>query len=572
MTSIELRSADLDQLEAGQLRAVFSARGDRILRYSIDVRHKGLNVHRELSAPEIFILEAKVNALLANWEEKYSRVKLANIFRDGKSAAEDATVQAHQRLESLNRILAHTLKVNDAVNWDDLKDHSEFNRASSFPEPKPIYNAEPTPVYVAPKIRFIDLILGRKGRLLAEAEAAYQTRRARWQAEDDAGQADLELRLKAWKRAEHAFWQAQEQSKLEFERTQHDHNAVIDQLAESVAGGDPTAVIEHATLVLENSDYDGLFEKSFSIQYEPNQKLLKVEYRLPTQAELPCVKGVKFNKITGEFPETRISEREARSNFENVSYQITLRTLHELFEADVSENVESILFNGVVEFVDPRTGQEQAACILSVLTSRTQFERIDLARVEPKACFKSLKGVSAASLGSLTAIPPVMEMDRTDERFVDGREIAQSIDQTQNLASMSWEDFEHLVRELFEKEFASRGGEVRITQASRDGGVDAIAFDPDPITGGKIVIQAKRYTRTVGVSAVRDLYGTVLNEGASKGILVTTADYGPDAHQFAQGKPLTLLSGSHLLYMLERHGYAAKIDLREAREIAQQSR
>jgi restriction system protein len=69
---------------------------------------------------------------------------------------------------------------------------------------------------------------------------------------------------------------------------------------------------------------------------------------------------------------------------------------------------------------------------------------------------------------------------------------------------MDWGDFEHLIRELFEKEFASPGGDVKITQASSDGGVDAVAFDPDPITGGKIVIQAKRYTRTVGVSAVRD--------------------------------------------------------------------
>ena len=38
----------------------------------------------------------------------------------------------------------------------------------------------------------------------------------------------------------------------------------------------------------------------------------------------------------------------------------------------------------------------------------------------------------------------------------------------------------------------SNGREVKITQASRDG--DAIAFDPDQIRGGKIVIQAKRYT------------------------------------------------------------------------------
>jgi restriction system protein len=123
------------------------------------------------------------------------------------------------------------------------------------------------------------------------------------------------------------------------------------------------------------------------------------------------------------------------------------------------------------------------------------------------------------------------------------------------------------VREVFEKEFARDGGEVKVTQASRDGGVDAVAFDPDPIRGGKIVIQAKRYTNTVGVSAVRDLYGTVMNEGATKGILVTTADYGPDAYEFAKGKPLTLLNGSNLLSLLEKHGKRAKIDLKEAKRV-----
>ncbi|HSC20114.1 MAG TPA: restriction endonuclease, partial [Solirubrobacterales bacterium] len=113
--------------------------------------------------------------------------------------------------------------------------------------------------------------------------------------------------------------------------------------------------------------------------------------------------------------------------------------------------------------------------------------------------------------------------------------------------------------------------EVRVTQASRDGGVDAIVFDPDPIKGGKIVIQAKRYTNTVGVGAVRDLYGTVLNEGASKGILVTTSTYGPDAHKFAAGKPLTLLDGGNLLSLLEGIGVKARIDLREAKALLSES-
>ena len=155
-------------------------------------------------------------------------------------------------------------------------------------------------------------------------------------------------------------------------------------------------------------------------------------------------------------------------------------------------------------------------------------------------------------------------MDRKDKRFIEARSVEGTIDETTNLAAMDWEDFEHLIRELFEKEFTSTGGDVKITQASRDRGVDAVAFDPDPIRGGKIVIQAKRYTNTVDMYAVRDLYGTVINEGATKGILVTTSDYGPDAYSFAKGKPLTLL------HLLEKHGHRARIDLQEAKKASQE--
>jgi len=354
-----------------------------------------------------------------------------------------------------------------------------------------------------------------------------------------------------------------------FEADQAASHAEVDRLKAEVANGQEDAVIEHASLVLEASDYDGLYEKSYLIQYHADKKLLKLAYDLPSIDVLPGIKSVKFVKATGELKESFITDREKKANFESVCYQICLRTLHELFEADDHGNIGSILLNGFVTFVNPATGVEQRSCILSLLVDRETFTGIDLSRVDPKACFKSLKGVSAASLASLAAIQPVMEMDTEDRRFVEAREVGSGLDEGTNLAAISWEDFEHLVRELFDREFASRGGEVKITQASSDGGVDAIAFDPDPITGGKIVIQAKRYTRTVGVSAVRDLYGTLMNEGASRGILVTTADYGPDAYSFANGKPLTLMNGANLLHMMQRHGFKAKIDLKEARAVLQ---
>lgn len=565
MSDITLRSPNLDKLEIGKLSAKFSARGDRILRYYIDIRHKTMNLHRELGAPELFILQSKVDALLADWDEKLVAFEMKRLFRTGKGAADEMTADAVRAQEGISRILAHTLTIDDAIDWEKLKDRSAYDMPTRFPEPRPTTTPQPEPAYEVPQIGFLDRLFGKRRLLEEQAEARNARAGETWRAAEAEREAKHAVDSAAWAVREKAFWTGHEAAKAEFLAAQAASHAKVDALRAAVADHDPDAVIEHASLVLENSDYAGLFEKSYDMQYRPAERLLMLEYRLPGPDDLPQVKAVRYVKTTGELAETRISDRDRKTNFESAGYQICLRTLHELFEADVDGNLDAVLFNGIVESIDPATGLERQGCIMSVLARRDEFCRIDLSRADPKTCFKSLKGVSAASLAALAPVPPVIEMDREDRRFIDAREVGGGIDASTNLASISWDDFEHLVRELFEKEFASRGGEVKVTQSSSDGGVDAIAFDPDPISGGKIVIQAKRYTRTVGVAAVRDLYGTVMNEGASRGILVTTSDYGPDAYRFASGKPLALLNGANLLHLLERHGYRARIDIAEAR-------
>jgi restriction system protein len=63
----------------------------------------------------------------------------------------------------------------------------------------------------------------------------------------------------------------------------------------------------------------------------------------------------------------------------------------------------------------------------------------------------------------------------------------------------------------------------------------------------------------VPVSAVRDLYGTMISEGATKGILVTTSHYGRDSLEFAKDKPITLIDGARLVYMLQEFGHKVHI-------------
>ncbi len=565
MAHVTIHSTNLENIAVGSLQTKWSARGDRILRYYIDVRHKKLNLHKEVGAPEIFILQSKLDALIASWDEKYTGYLKRQSLLSGQAAADEMTTEATLRLESLTRILTHTTLVDDRIDWETLKDRSAYEYPKEFPEPKPASSPAPQPKYVEPKVGFLQVILGKKAGILAEAEASHAAAIQQWKEVEDRRKVALAHAVAQWEERRKAFWDEHKAKEDAFKAEQAASHALVNQLAAEVASGEEDAVIEHTSLVLERSDYDGLFEKSYLLQYDRVRKLMKLAYDLPSIDVLPSTKAVKFVKATGELKENFITDRDRKANFESVAYQVCLRTIHELFEADEAGNIDAILFNGFVEFVDLASGQQKRSCLMSLLVDRESFSAIDLTRVDPKTCFKSLKGVSAASLASLAPIAPVMELDTEDRRFIEAREVGAALDQGTNLAAISWEDFEHLVREVFEKEFASRGGEVKVTQSSSDGGVDAIAFDHDPITGGKIVIQAKRYTRTVGVSAVRDLYGTIMNEGASRGILVSTADYGPDAYKFATGKPITLMNGANLLHMLERHGFLASIDLAAAR-------
>jgi restriction endonuclease Mrr len=109
------------------------------------------------------------------------------------------------------------------------------------------------------------------------------------------------------------------------------------------------------------------------------------------------------------------------------------------------------------------------------------------------------------------------------ERFIEAREVLEELEAGNNLITMDWQDFEMLVRDLFEKVFSDEGTEVNVTRASRDEGVDAVVVNPDPLKGGKTIVQAKRYRKAVPAAAVRELYGAMQSERAGRGILVTTA-------------------------------------------------
>ena len=286
--------------------------------------------------------------------------------------------------------------------------------------------------------------------------------------------------------------------------------------------------------------------------------------------EVPDMSRLSIMRQRGESWQQKwapVSEAERKRSSERVLHSLCIRAAYLIAMSDPGDFFDTVAVNAHQQWFDPATGNSREGIIASLQARKSDIQKLQPGCLEAKACFRHLAGISTPSVLNAAPIRPIFVMETDDNRIVANRDVASNLEQETNLATMPWEDFEHLVRQLFEWMFTNDGIEVKVTRASRDRGVDAIMFDPDPVRGGKYILQAKRYTRTVDVAAVRDLYGTIVNEGANRGILVTTASYGPDAYEFAKNKPISLIDGPNLLVLLRKHGRRYRIDLEEARRI-----
>lgn len=466
--------------------------------------------------------------------------------------AKQLTEKAQMKRKEVTSLLENIYLKKLIYKWSQFKDNSKFDE-----ELKVIHIPQkPSAIKYKPKASLFVFLPSVKSRKQKEMHDKLQDDLKLWE--------DKKIKIENQNSSEKERWL---KKKGEFESEQKKNNDKIDEMNKLFNEGNIEGIEFYFNTVLSRLSeqvYPQYFNLEWELQYNKLNQLMIINYRLPKKSDIVNLKDIKYVQSRNEFKKTYIKETEINKIYENGLYQLCLRINHDIYKADSSNYIEGIVFNGYLTDINVNNGQEETKCLLTLQTEIDKFMENKLDKVDAKSCFKSLKGIAGAKLCDLIAVAPIANIDSNDKRFVESREIGEMIN-GYNLALMHWEDFEHLIREVFEKEFAKEGAEVKITQASKDGGVDAIIFDPNPIKGGKYIIQAKRYTNVVGVSAVRDLYGTVLNEGASKGILVTTSDYGHDSYEFAKDKPITLLNGSNLLHILEKHGYEARIDLKEAR-------
>ncbi|MFC7975171.1 restriction endonuclease [Streptomyces cinereoruber] len=331
-----------------------------------------------------------------------------------------------------------------------------------------------------------------------------------------------------------------------------EHNRGVAGTADALARGDVETVVDYFSAVLfASGGWPDGFPREVSAAYDRGGRGFVLDWDLPGYEVVPETKGVKYLPSTDQEKEVARPVTQRRALYRSVLAQSVLLAVRELFAADRFGALESVALNGYVSGVDPATGLASRVCVASVVVGRQDFDRLNLELVAAVDCLTgALAGRLASKPEERVAVAPFRTPDQ-----VGGDVVVQGDGEEPDLLSMDPIAFEGLVAELFR----ARGLQAVTTRRSNDGGVDVDALDPDPISGGSIVVQVKRYRNTVPPSAVRDLYGTVQGAGANKGVLVTTSKFGPGSYAFAEGKPLTLISGTELVDLLRQHGLRGRL-------------
>lgn len=330
------------------------------------------------------------------------------------------------------------------------------------------------------------------------------------------------------------------------------HNEGVRASLAALRGGEPDAVEEYLTAALyaSRSWPEGL-PRQVSASYEAPERRLVVTWELPPYAAVPEAAAVRYMPGVDRDKPVPRPAAERRAAYRDLIAQCLLLVLRELFGADRFDLLDSVLLSGFVNDIDPATGHRTPVFLATVLTSRSVFTAVNLARVNPVDCLvEALGGELSARPDKRAAVTPVRLPGAAGRAAV-----SHGGGDEPDLLAMDPLEFEELVAELFR----AMGMQAVTTVRSGDGGVDVDALDPDPIRGGKIVVQVKRYRNTVAPGYVRDLFGTVQSIGANKGVLITTSGFGPTSYAFANGKPLTLVSGTELVDLLHQHGLAGRL-------------
>lgn len=319
--------------------------------------------------------------------------------------------------DSIDTLLEATLEVDDFVDLESLRrtvEYRPFDREDlRAPVPAPAVLLDPDPPVFQPPEPPTGLF-GRKKKLAeAQAKAEEDFARAHAEWEEEMQQLPAQRQRLA---EQHAAQERKREQALEVEFTRHkkecaqrekevaEHNASLDELMTNLSYGVVEAVEEYVGIVLANSVYPEGFEVDHEAQFDPENAELSLRVLIPAPDTIPRIKSYRYVKASDEITPAALSQKDAKDRYAGIVHQVTLRTLHEVFEADRRGLIQSIALEVGTTTVNPATGRDSYFPLSAVGTSRDAFAELDLAAVVPAATLEHLgAAVSKNPLGLVPA-------------------------------------------------------------------------------------------------------------------------------------------------------------------------
>jgi restriction system protein len=338
--------------------------------WEYSVQHAGLKAYRVVRGVTQEEAELKANLLIAAWDEKWARTQSALQAKQeklrvsfdidtNKRTARIQTEELEGLLNALETILVTGLQ-QDPFRWLNLTNTTMFTEsrpsqpATSIKPIKPNYPNEPDPETFALRLSFFESFLSsRRRKKEIQATAAFEDATMKWREQcaaiDASHQRLLDAHNKAYQKAVRDYEarvNAWELAKDEHRAKQKALNEQVKALRDEYKTGNASAVEYFFAEVMNHSTYPESFPKGNTLSFNQNSGVLIVDYELPNQLAFPAIKEVKYIAAREQFQEVPVSDAWLKKTYDEVLYQIALRTLHELYIADEAGVLKSVVFNG----------------------------------------------------------------------------------------------------------------------------------------------------------------------------------------------------------------------------------
>ena len=319
----------------------------------------------------------------------------------------------------IDNLLAFTLDVDDYVDLEALQitevEHPPFEPGYLGQEiPKvPAPNYPPEPVYAEPPAPSgMSAAFGGKKKhqkAIDQAKADHEKAHREWKRGNDATyerfQADWAQREQNEKVRLEKLAAAEATYKAECQEREAEasaRNAELNKLITDLAFDVESAIGEYVGIVLANSVYPNAFPVEYRHDFDLASRELRLTVTVPEPSTVPSVKEYKYVKARDEITSTNLPARDQKERYANAVWQVAVRTLHEIFEADRNGKIHSIALTVGVDTIAPATGQPTSIPLVVVAADRETFNSFDLGNVVPKATLEHLGAALSKSPLDLT--------------------------------------------------------------------------------------------------------------------------------------------------------------------------